>query len=270
MSTVVGTETWQPVRVWGLPLAPLTLEKTVDEVERLIHSGQPRYFITANIHYAMLVERDASLAAVNEAAAFLVADGMPLVWASRWKGRALPERVTGADLFPALCARAAARGYRVFLLGGAPGVGEEAARHLRDRFEGLTVVGVESPPFRPLSPTEQNELVERIRASRPDILFLCFRMPNGERWLAEWCPTLGIPVCVNIGASLDFMAGRVPRAPHWIQRFGLEWSYRLYQEPGRLIPRYVKNGLFVLRMLAQDAMALIRGRKDKTQVASTV
>jgi N-acetylglucosaminyldiphosphoundecaprenol N-acetyl-beta-D-mannosaminyltransferase len=248
------------VKVWGLPLAPLTLAQTVDEVERLIHAGQPGYFITANVHYAMLAERDGSLSSVNDEAAFLVADGMPLVWASRWKGRALPERVTGADLFPALCDRAAARGYRVFLLGGAPGVGEEATRRLRDRFEGLNVVGVESPPFRPLSPVEQRELAERIRAARPDILFLCFSMPNGERWLAEWYPTLGVPACVNIGASLDFMAGRVPRAPRWVQRLGLEWVYRLYQEPARLLRRYVANGVFVLRMLAWDAVTFGRGR----------
>src|SRR5687768_7092642 len=106
-----------PVQVWGLPLVPLTFAQILDHVERLVQSGKPHYFITANVHYAMLTERDSSLAAVNRGAAFILADGMPLVWASRWKGFPLPERVAGADLFPALCARAAAKGYRVFLMG---------------------------------------------------------------------------------------------------------------------------------------------------------
>jgi N-acetylglucosaminyldiphosphoundecaprenol N-acetyl-beta-D-mannosaminyltransferase len=246
----------------------LTLAQTVGEVERLIHSRQPRYFITANIHYAMLSERDAGLRAVNEGAAFIVADGMPLVWASRWKGSPLPERVTGADLIPALCERAAAKGYRVLLLGGVPGVGEEAARRLCARYAGLQMVGVESPPFRPLTPDEQVELTGRIRAARPDLLFVAFGQPKGEMWIAEHLEQLGVPVCVQIGASLDFMAGRVPRAPRWVQRLGLEWVYRLYQEPARLLRRYVVNGLFVLRMLAWDAVTLGLREKDAAEATA--
>jgi N-acetylglucosaminyldiphosphoundecaprenol N-acetyl-beta-D-mannosaminyltransferase len=214
----------------------------------------------------MLTDQDPSLAAVNERAAFIVADGMPLVWASRRNGCRLPKRVTGSDLFPALCARAAAQGYRVFLLGGAPGVGEEAARRLKVRFEGLRIVGIEAPPFRPPTPEEHAALVERIQSARPDMLFLCFSMPNGERWLAEHTPSLGVPVCVNIGASLDFMAGRIPRAPRWIQRCGMEWAYRLYREPGRLLTRYGSNGLFALRMEVKDVLTSIRGETPQRPI----
>ena len=253
------------MRVWGLPLAPFTFAQTLDHIDQLIQSGKPHYFITANIHYAMLAEKDPDLAAVNAKAAFIVADGMPLVWASVLKRRPLPERVTGADLFPALCARAEARGYRVFLLGAAPGVAAEAATRLLACHKGLQVVGVESPPFRELKPDEHADLAGRIRA-RPDLLFVAFGQPKGERWLAEHMAELGVPVSVQVGAALDFMAGRVRRAPRLIQKLGLEWAYRLYCEPRRLFLRYITNGLFVLRMLARDLFT--RGGRERTAKAS--
>jgi N-acetylglucosaminyldiphosphoundecaprenol N-acetyl-beta-D-mannosaminyltransferase len=230
----------------------LTFEQALDRVEALIKAGVPAYFITANLHYAMLTARDRRLAEVNEKAAFLLADGMPLVWASRWRPRRLPERVAGSDLVPVLCGRAALRQYRVFLLGGPPGVAEEAARKLCERYPGLQVVGTECPPFRELSEQEQADLQNRIRAARPDLLFVAFGQPKGELWLAGHCPALGVPACVQVGATLDFIAGRVRRAPRWIQRLGLEWVYRLSGEPGRLAGRYARNFLFALKMLALD------------------
>lgn len=242
----------KPVRVWGVPLLPVTFAQALDQFDRLIQSGKPHYVITANVHYAMLTEQDASLVPLNQGAAFLLADGMPLVWASRWKRGRLPERVAGSDLIPALCARAAERGYRVFFLGGSPGVGEEAATRLKSRHPSLQVVGIESPPFRPLSQEEQAGLISRIRSARPDLLFVAFGQPKGERWIAEHLTELGVPVCMQVGASLDFVAGRVPRAPRFIQRIGMEWAYRLYREPGRLLLRYMANGWFVLRRLARD------------------
>lgn len=251
----------QPVRVWGLPLAPVTFDETLSLVDEMIAGGQPGYFITANLHYAMLTAGDPRLPPVNDRAAFIVADGMPLVWASRWRESRLPERVAGSDLVPALCERAAERGYRVFFLGGAPGIGDEAARRLRERFPAIQIVGVEAPPFRALSPEEETELLDRIRAARPHLLFVAFGQPKGELWLAEHVPSLGVPAAVQIGASLDFLAGKVQRSPRWIQRVGFEWAYRLSREPLRLAWRYWSNGVFALRMLARDALSS-RGRRQ--------
>jgi N-acetylglucosaminyldiphosphoundecaprenol N-acetyl-beta-D-mannosaminyltransferase len=241
-----------PVWVWGLPLVPWTFAQTLEAVDRLIEAGRPGYFITANLHYAMLTAADKRLPAINEAAHFVIADGMPLVWASRWRTVRLPERVAGSDLVPALCERAAQRGRRVFLLGGAPGIGDEAGRKLRERFPTLQIVGIETPPFRALTPEEQAQLLTRIRDARPDLLFVAFGQPKGEVWLAENREALGVPVAVQIGASLDFVAGRVRRAPRWIQRLGIEWAYRLSREPARLVGRYTRNALFALRMLLRD------------------
>ena len=137
-----------PVWVWDLPFAPMTLSETVNAVSALVESRRPSFFITANTHYAMLTKKHPDLHAVNTRAAFLVADGAPLVWASRWQGMPLPERVAGSDLIFDLCARAAERKYRVFLLGGATGIAEEAARRLCRRYPKLHIVGIESPPFR--------------------------------------------------------------------------------------------------------------------------
>lgn len=260
MSTVAAAEPRQPVWVWGLPLLPVTFQETLEHIDGLIQAGRPSFFITANLHYAMLTAQDARLPAVNAKAAFLVADGMPLVWASRWRPVRLPQRVTGSDLVPALCARAAERGYRVFFLGGAEGVAEEAVRRLTERYPTLPVAGIEVPPFRPLSPEETEALIARIRATRPDLLFVAFGQPKGELWLAEHCEALGVPVSVQAGGTVDFLAGRIRRAPRWIQRIGLEWAFRLSQEPSRLATRYARNGLFVFRMLARDLGALVTRR----------
>jgi N-acetylglucosaminyldiphosphoundecaprenol N-acetyl-beta-D-mannosaminyltransferase len=260
----MATETQQgalePVWVWGLPLAPLTFGQTLDKIDDLIRAGKPTYFITANLHYAMLTSRDRRLDPVNRGAVMVLADGMPLVWASRWRPQRLPERVAGSDLVPALCGRAAERGYRVFFLGGAPGIAEEAARKMCERFPGLLMAGIESPPFRPLSAEEEADLIAKIRNSRADLLFVAFGQPRGELWLAEHHQALGVPVSAQIGATLDFLAGRMRRSPRWLQRVGLEWAYRMYQEPKRLALRYWQNGLFAFRMLGRDFLSLFRRR----------
>jgi N-acetylglucosaminyldiphosphoundecaprenol N-acetyl-beta-D-mannosaminyltransferase len=225
----------------------------LDKVDELIRAGRPSYFITANLHYAMLTARDSRLKPLNARAAFVLTDGMPLIWASHWRTRKLPERVAGSDLVPALCGRAAEQGHRVYLLGGAPGVAEEAARRLLERYPKLQIVGVAAPDLCSMSEADIRDLIGKIRAAKPDLLFAAFGQPKGELWLAKNCEALGVPVTVQVGASLDFVAGRVPRSPRWMQRVGLEWVYRLWREPRRLLGRYTANGLFALRMLARDA-----------------
>lgn len=240
-----------PNAVWalGLPLAPFTMRQTVQAVGRLIARGEPSYFITANLNYAMLTDRDPELAEVNRRAGFVVADGMPLLWAARALGRPLPERVAGSDLIFALAAEAADRGWRVFLVGGREGVAAEAALRLCERFPRLTVAGVEVPPFRRQTTAEEASMIARIRAAKPDLLVGAFSQPHGEKWLAANARRLGVPACVQLGASLDFVAGKVRRCPRFIGRLGLEWAFRLAVEPRRLGGRYLNNGLFLARQL---------------------
>jgi N-acetylglucosaminyldiphosphoundecaprenol N-acetyl-beta-D-mannosaminyltransferase len=250
-----------PVLVWGVPFTPWTLGQTVDEVERLISAGGCRYFITVNLHTAMLTAEDQALQRALKDAEFIVADGMPIVWASRAQRTPLPERVTGADLFPALCARAAAKGYRVFFLGGPPGVGAEAAHKLMLQYPGLQVAGIESPPYQAQSPQEEADLVQRIRSAQPHLLFVAFSQPKGELWIHRNSPALPGTICANFGAALDFAAGRIRRAPAWMQRTGLEWAYRLAREPRRLFARYARNAAFIARMVLADWKRGTLGRK---------
>jgi len=238
--------------IWGLTLECLTPSQTVDLVERLIARRRPTFFITANLHYAMLSDRDPRLVELNRRAAFLVADGMPMVWYSWLRGPRLPQRVAGADLVYQLCQRAALAGHRLFLLGGGPGVADEAAANLCRRFPGLQIAGVASPPFRPLSVEEHHDLVRHIRQARPDLLLTAFGQPKGELWLGENCQALGVPVCVQLGATFDFIAGRVRRAPRWLQRLSLEWLFRAMQEPRRLGPRYLADLLFLGEAILRD------------------
>ncbi|MFO0935875.1 MAG: WecB/TagA/CpsF family glycosyltransferase [Gemmataceae bacterium] len=239
----------KPVSVMGLPIAPVTMRETLDLVSHFVNQNDPTFFITANLHYAMLTEKDPELREVNEKAAFLVADGMPLVWASRKKNQPLPERVTGADLIFRLAEEAALKGWRVFFLGGKPGVAELAVKNLSARYPGLTVAGIEVPPFRVQTQDEEEAMFERIHATKPDLLIGAFSMPNGEKWLAKNYQKLGVPVSVQLGAALDFAAGNVSRAPKWIQRSGMEWAYRFAIEPKRLGGRYFKNARYLARQL---------------------
>lgn len=244
------SKSFKTVSVWGLPLAHVDTSETLDLVDRMIRGGRPGFFITANLHYARLTAGSQYLQELNERAAFITADGMPLVWQARRQGQPLPERVAGSDLVDLLCKQAALRGHRVFFLGGAEGVAREAARRLKEKYPLLAVAGVAAPTFREMSPEDHTSLVARIRSTRPDILFAALGQPKGEVWFDRHCEALGVPACVQIGASLDFIAGKARRAPRWMQRSGTEWFHRMATDPRRLAPRYLQDALFLLRSVA--------------------
>ncbi|MDB5349040.1 MAG: family glycosyltransferase [Planctomycetota bacterium] len=257
------SEPRKPIRVWGLPLMPLTRRQAVDAAMALVERRKPSFFVTANTHYAMLTRDLAELREINARADFLLADGAPLVWASHLGGNPVPERVAGSDLIYDLSETAAARGYRLFLLGGPEGVADEAARRLVLKYPGLVIAGTACPPHRPPTSEEHEALLETIRRAAPDILFVAFGQPKGELWLAENLDRLGVPLAVQVGASIDFVAGRVRRAPRWIQKIGMEWAYRLSLEPRRLGPRYARNGLFLVSAVARDLADSLRSRRDR-------
>jgi len=237
------------VDVWGVPFARITRPQAVDAVMALVDAGRPSFFITANVHYVMLSDQSEALREVNQRAAFLIADGAPIVWASRRGPRPLPERVAGSDLIYDLCQRAARNGRRVFLLGGPPGVAEAAEARLTTLYPGLQIVGTACPPHRELTPEEHDTLIGQIVVARPDILFVAYGQPKGEFWIDRNLERLGVPVCVQVGASLDFVAGRVRRAPRWVQKLGMEWAYRISTDPRRLAPRYAQNLAFLSRKI---------------------
>ena len=248
--------------VWGLPLTPLTRSQAVDRVDELIRGRKPAYFITANTHYAMLTAEVPGLDAINRGAAFILADGAPLVVASRRTACPVPERVAGSDLIYDLCRMAADRGHGVYLLGGAPGIADEAASQLVAKYPGLRVVGTACPEPSDLLAPRVDELVGRIRVARPDLLFVALGQPKGETWLAKHLDALDVPVSAQVGATLDFVAGRVSRAPRLIQKVGMEWAFRIYTDPIRLAPRYWKNAQFLFKQVLRDRLR----RPEATEV----
>ena len=225
----------------GVPFDKITAEAALRRIERMIESKRPHYVVTANVDFLVQARRDVELRRILLEAHLVLCDGTPLVWASRLLGNPLPERVAGADLVPSLIRVAAEKGHRIFFLGGAPGVAEQAAANLQARYPTLNLVGHYSPPFRELLEMDHDEMVRRVRAARPDLLFVSFGCPKAEKWIEMHYRSLGVPVVMGVGATIDFLAGRVRRAPVWMQRAGVEWIFRLLQEPGRLFRRYAAD-----------------------------
>ena len=230
-----------PTALFGIPFDNLTVAEALDRIDEMIVSGDPHYAVTANIDFCVQSFEDVELRRILIDAHLVLCDGTPLVWASRLFGNPLPERVAGADLVPMLIRRAAEKGYRIFFLGGAPQVAHQAVQRLQNLHPNLIIAGHYSPPFRPLLEMNHDEIIERIRAARPDLLFVSFGCPKAEKWMAMHYRRLGVPVSMGVGATIDFLAGKVRRAPNWMQRSGLEWIHRLAQEPGRLWSRYAKD-----------------------------
>ncbi len=224
--------------ILGIPIDPVTMDEALARIAGMVQSGEPHYVVTPNVDFLVQARSNPELHRILCEADLVLCDGQPLVWASRWLGNPLPERVAGADLTPRLMDQAARKGHRIYLLGATPEANDEACRRLQDRYPTLQVVGHYAPPFCPLEEMDHDAIVCRIRAVEPDILLVSFGCPKQEQWIARNYRQLGVPVCLGLGATIDFLAGRVRRAPTWMRRTGLEWSYRLIQEPRRLFHRY--------------------------------
>ena len=244
-----GPGTRERYGVLGVWIDAVDPGRAGDVVEGWIARGERGYVCVCNVHVVMEARRDEALRAIVNEAALAVPDGMPLVWVGRLRGRGGVRRVYGPDLTLLLCEGAARRGYRCFFYGGAPGVAEQLAEELSRRYPGLRVVGAEAPPFRALTPAEDEEAVRRINAAAPDVVFVGLGCPKQERWMGAHRGRLRAAALVGVGAAFDFHTGRVRQAPRWMMRAGLEWLFRLGQEPRRLWRRYlVYNPLFVFHL----------------------
>lgn len=230
-----------PIAILGVPFDNVTTAQTLARIEAMIASRQPHYAATANVDFVVQALDDVELRRILLDAHLVLADGMPLVWASRWLGNPLPERVTGSDLVPRLLVEAEQKGWRVFFLGGTETSVAAAAANVRAKHPHLQLVGAYSPPFRLLLEMNHEDILGRIRAARPDILLVAFGCPKQEKWINMHYRAAGVPLSIGVGATIDFLAGTVSRAPRWMQRSGLEWVYRMLQEPRRLFRRYTAD-----------------------------
>lgn len=259
------------VAVLGLPLANVTADEAVVEIEKLILSGGTHQVATANLDFWINSLADVDLHRIIAGCSLVLPDGMPLVWISCLLGASLKERVSGVDMVPRLAELSARKGYRIFLLGGREGVAERASQVLQAMHPGTNIVGHHAPPLADLERMDHGDTLERIRAAKPDILMVAFGNPKQEKWIRMHARRLGVPVSIGIGGSLDMLIGNVARAPRWMQRSGLEWLGRCAQEPGRLLPRYARNlaGLVLRLPFALTASAFQRPHRGPSAVYRT-
>lgn len=242
----------------GIPFHDVTMEETLDWIGRMIRRGSPSFLVTANLDFATQAAKDVELQRILVEAELVICDGTPLVWASRLTGQPLRERVAGSDLVPRLAERASSEGWKLFLLGGEPASLEAASKNLAAQFPDLKIVGSYSPPFAKFHEMDHADLVSRIREARPDVLLVAFGCPKQEKWIYAHYRDLGVPCSIGVGATIDFLAGKVNRAPDWVGKLGLEWIYRAAQEPGRLIGRYAKDLKFLIFQMLRERKAILQ------------
>lgn len=238
--------------VLGVGVSALTLARATELVVGVRGRRQAGYICHTTVHGISEARHDPAFRRVLNGSWLTTPDGMPLVWLAHRLGQREVTRVYGPDLLLAVCDAGRAVGLRHFFYGGAPGVADELARRLGERFPGLAVAGTWSPPYRPLTTEEFAALQARIAAAQVDVVWVGLGTPKQDRFMAESWQRLDAGVLIGVGAAFDFHSGRLRQAPRWMQRSGLEWLFRLFQEPRRLAVRYlVYNPLFVARALAQ-------------------
>lgn len=240
------------VRLTGARFAAITEADTVRSIVDAAAARQGFWTITANLDHLRRYRKDQVARQLINGADLVVADGMPLVWASRLVGSPLPERVSGSSMIWSISEAACERRQSIFLLGGAPGVGARAAQVLQKRYADLNIVGTLCPPMGFDSDLAELERIQqRVTEAAPQIVFVALGFPKQDLLIVQLRRTLPAASFIGVGISLSFVAGDIPRAPTWVRSLGFEWFYRLLQEPGRLARRYLVDGLpFALRLLA--------------------
>ena len=245
------------VRIGKLPLDVVDFEGALDAIDRLIREKNGGTVFTPNVDHVVMAEHDERFRTAYAAAALSLVDGTPVLWASRLLRTPLPAKISGSDLVMPLLRRAAERGYRVYFLGGAEGVAELAKSKLEAELPGIQIVGTDASRIDVGELAEADEVVERIQRAAPDLVLVALGAPKQEIWSYTRAERLKPAVLIGVGASLDFVAGVQKRAPRWMSKVGLEWLYRLAQEPRRLAARYLLRDpefcLILLRQLAQGS-----------------
>lgn len=238
--------------VLGVGISVLNLQKALAIMGDAVRRNVKGYVAVTGVHGVSEAQDDPEFRAILNRAFLCTPDGMPMVWMSKAAGHAEVSRVYGPDLMELICEHSPANGWKHFFYGGAPGVAEELRARLQARFPGLDVCGLYTPPFRPLNPGEEKALCELVSATRPDFFWVGLSTPKQERFMSSYLAKLDVKLMLGVGAAFDFHAGKVRQAPRWIQRSGLEWLYRLWQEPRRLWRRYARNNpLFIGRVFLQ-------------------
>ncbi|MFA6240159.1 MAG: WecB/TagA/CpsF family glycosyltransferase [Candidatus Hydrogenedentales bacterium] len=250
------------VELFDMRFSRVTFPELCEQLDRRILSRNPGYICTPNVDHICQFHRKAAYREdyreAYKRAWMVVADGVPVLWASRLFGKRLPAKLSGSDLVLSLSGHAASKGHSVYFLGAAEGVAAAAAERLRERYPGLHVSGAYSPVYGFYADeAESSRVAARVREAGPDLCFLALGGPHQEIWMSKYAAACNAPVMIGIGGSFDLVTGRVKRAPVWMQRCGLEWVWRLCQEPKRLWRRYLVDDLFIFVLLFRELGRLL-------------
>lgn len=249
------------VEILGVKIDRIDLETAVNVVDSLIRQGGSHQVCVPNVWSTVLMQKDQDFKMINNRSTLAIPDGMPLVWVSRLYKRPIPERVTGTDLFFG-CARLSEKnGYIVFLLGSTDEVLEAMSQNLHEEYPKLIIAGTYAPPYKDIFSEEDNlHIISAINAAQPDVLWVGLTAPKQEKWIRDNLDRLEVPVAIGVGAVFDFVAGKIKRAPVWMQRLGLEWFHRLNHEPRRLWRRYMIGNTQFIWMVLQEIFRKRRAR----------
>jgi N-acetylglucosaminyldiphosphoundecaprenol N-acetyl-beta-D-mannosaminyltransferase len=256
LTEIASTWVTPRVDVLGVGVSAIDMPMTLHLIDQWISQGDRQYICVTDVHAIMESQRDPRIRNAHNCSGLTTPDGMPLVWAGRAAGAHM-SRVYGPDLMLAVCQRASARGYSSFFYGGRLGVADRLAGHLQQLYPELKIAGTYAPPFRELSADEDEEIVQLISAARPDLVWVGLGAPRQELWMAAHAGRLEASVLIGVGAAFDIHAGLIRQAPRWVQRSGLEWAFRLAQEPRRLWGRYFYNNPRFLAGMARRPPCLV-------------
>ena len=228
----------------------VNMDETVQAIEEMIASEKRSYIVAINVDVVMKIENDSYLKEITDKADMVLVDGKPLEWIAKWHNRPIKAKISGSDLVPILCERAAIKGYSIFIIGGKEGIAEKAKQNLERDLPGIRIVGTYAPPFGfEKDEKELNRINEMISIAHPDLLIACFGCPKQEKWIYENYQKYDAKVSICAGATVDFLAGNVNRAPKWMSDHGLEWFYRFLQEPKRMFKRYFIDDVKILKLI---------------------
>ena len=226
------------------------MPETLENIEKMIAADKKSYVVAINVDVVMKIEEDSYLKKIVDSADMVLVDGQPLVWISKAHGKPLKAKISGSDLVPLLCKVAAEKGYKIFIIGGKDGIAEQAKHNLKSKLPAIQIVGTYAPPFGfEKDKNELEKINQKISDAAPDLLIACFGCPKQEKWIYENIEKYNAKVSICAGATVDFLAGNVKRAPRWMSEHGLEWFYRFLQEPRRMFKRYFIDDVKIIKLI---------------------
>lgn len=226
------------------------MNETIQMIEEFIKNKKKSYVVAINVDVVMKIENDSYLKKITDEADMVLVDGKPLVWIAKIHKNPVKAKISGSDLVPRLCEVSAEKGYSIFIIGGKDGIAEQARLKLEERLPNINIVGTYAPPMGFEKNTEElNKINQMISEAKPDLLITCFGCPKQEKFIYENYQKYDAVVSVCAGATVDFLAGNVKRAPKWMSDYGLEWLYRFSQEPKRLFRRYFIDDMKILKLI---------------------